>query len=199
MEDKRLLMLFVRNPELGKVKTRLAASIGPEKALEVYFKLLRHTRKVTQDLASDKVVHYADRIAPEDMWPNSVYRKQLQQEGGLGAKMEAAFASAFAEGYSAVMIIGSDCPQLTQSLLEQAFDKLQKHDVVIGPAVDGGYYLLGMKKLHQAFFRNKRWSTAQVFADTMEDVAQLQLTCFLLPRLTDVDHEEDLGALEVVL
>lgn len=199
MQNKRLLLLFVRNPELGKVKTRLAASIGPEKALEVYLKLLQHTKNITQDLDADKVVYYAERMAQEDLWTNDIYRKGLQLEGELGEKMEAAFVVAFAQGYTGVIIIGSDCPQLTQDLLEQAFEKLQTHDVVLGPAVDGGYYLLGMKKLQQAFFQNKRWSTEHVFADTMQDVARLQLSCFLLPRLTDIDHVEDLGALGVIL
>ncbi|MBF9254187.1 TIGR04282 family arsenosugar biosynthesis glycosyltransferase [Pontibacter sp. 172403-2] len=193
MTDRRLLLLFVRNPELGKVKTRLATTIGPEKALEVYLHLLQHTRHVTQCLPVDKRVYYTDRVAENDLWPEAEYQKRLQAEGDLGHKMEAAFAAAFAEGYTSVVIIGSDCLQLTQEIVQQAFDKLQARDVVMGPAEDGGYYLLGMKKLYPAFFRNKQWSTAEVFPATLQDIEHLHLTCALLPCLSDVDYVEDLG------
>jgi len=193
MTNKKLLLLFVRNPELGKVKTRLAAAVGPEKALEIYLHLLHHTRNVTQHLPVDKLVYYADRIAQNDLWPEPQYQKRVQPEGDLGEKMEAAFAAAFADGYTSVVIIGSDCLQLTQEVVQQAFEKLQAHDVVVGPAEDGGYYLLGMKKLHPMLFRNKNWSTADVFPDTLHDILHLHLSYTLLPHLSDVDYVEDLG------
>lgn len=193
MTNKKLLLLFVRNPELGKVKTRLAAAIGPEKALEIYLHLLQHTRDVTQHLPMDKRVYYAGRVPQNDLWPEAQYQKRVQPEGDLGQKMEAAFAAAFADGYTSVVIIGSDCLQLTQEVVQQAFEKLQAHDVVVGPAKDGGYYLLGMKTLHPAIFRNKRWSTAHVFPDTLQDILHLHLSYALLPRLSDVDYVEDLG------
>lgn len=192
MTEKNLLMLFVRNPELGKVKTRLAASVGPETALDVYLHLLRHTRDITQGLPMDKVVYYAERITEEDLWPREHYRKELQPEGDLGEKMKAAFEAAFDEGYAAVVIIGSDCPQLTPAIINQAFEALKTHEVVIGPALDGGYYLLGMKHLHAPLFQNKRWSTAHVFPDTIFDVERLHLRHALLPYLSDIDEVEDL-------
>ena len=194
MSDRELLLLFVRNPELGKVKTRLAAAIGPEKALDIYIRLLRHTRQITQNLPVQKLVYYADWVAENDIWPKEQYEKRLQPPGDLGEKMEAAFAAAFAEGYTSVVIIGSDCLQLTPAILQQAYMELVRHDVVIGPALDGGYYLLGMKQLHRALFRNKRWSTEHVFPDTLQDIRTLQLSYALLPRLSDVDHVEDLDA-----
>jgi len=186
------LLLFVRNPELGKVKTRLAASVGPEQALEVYLHLLQHTRQITEHLPQHKVVYYAERVAQHDLWPETVYEKRLQPAGDLGQKMEAAFAAAFAEGCTAVVIIGSDCHQLTGQILAQAFDALKTHEVVIGPALDGGYYLLGMRSLHPGFFHNKRWSTEHVFPDTLRDIEQLHLSYSLLPSLSDVDHAADL-------
>ncbi|RDV16207.1 glycosyltransferase [Pontibacter diazotrophicus] len=192
MNDKKLLMLFVRNPELGKVKTRLAASVGPEKALEVYLQLLQHTRKVTSEIPVEKLVYYSDTVDTNDLWPNEEYQKRVQPPGDLGEKMEAAFAAAFEEGHTAVVIIGSDCLQLTPEIVLQAYHKLEQHDVVIGPALDGGYYLLGMKRLHPGLFRNKRWSTEHVFPDTLQDVERLQLSHALLPRLSDVDYVEDL-------
>ena len=106
--------------------------------------------------------------------------------------MLAAFEAAFAAGYQSVVIIGSDCEQLTQEVVEQAFQQLQTHQVVIGPALDGGYYLLGMNGLYPQLFRHKPWSTPQVFRETMLDVQELGLTYSLLPTLSDVDYLEDL-------
>ena len=194
MTDEKLLLLFVRNPELGKVKTRLAAAVGPKKALDIYIRLLRHTRQITERLPVQKRVYYAGWVAENDIWPNAQYEKRLQPPGDLGEKMEAAFATAFAEGYTSVVIIGSDCLQLTPDILRQAYHELSRHDVVIGPALDGGYYLLGMKKLYSPLFRNKRWSTEHVFPDTLQDIQTLRLSYSLLPRLSDVDYVEDLDA-----
>lgn len=193
MNEKKLLMLFVRNPELGKVKTRLAASVGPEEALAIYMHLLQHTKQVTQDLAVDKLVYYSNEVKQQDMWPNEKYRKQVQPSGDLGDKMEAAFAHAFENGYASVVIIGSDCHQLTQEIIERAFKALETHEVVIGPALDGGYYLLGMNKLYTELFRNKRWSTEHVFPATIHDIEKLHLSHVVLPELSDVDYIEDLG------
>ncbi|WP_299759360.1 TIGR04282 family arsenosugar biosynthesis glycosyltransferase [uncultured Pontibacter sp.] len=189
---KSKLLLFVRNPELGKVKTRLAASVGPEVALEVYIHLLQHTKQVTQDLPVDKVVYYTGGINNNDMWPNTKYEKREQMSGDLGQRMQSAFAEAFLEGYTSVVIIGSDCLQLTPEIISKAYQELETHDVVIGPALDGGYYLLGMNCLYPQLFQNKQWSTEHVFPDTIQDLQQLHLSCCLLPRLSDVDHAEDL-------
>jgi uncharacterized protein len=193
MTSKRLLMLFVRNPELGKVKTRLAASVGPETALDIYLHLLRHTRDITQELPMDKVVYYSERIEENDLWPDQLYQKKLQPAAGdLGDKMKAAFEAAFADGYTSVVIIGSDCQQLTADIINEAFEGLENHEVVIGPALDGGYYLLGMQHLHPELFENKRWSTEHVFPDTLYDIERLHLSHTLLPYLSDVDKLEDL-------
>jgi rSAM/selenodomain-associated transferase 1 len=194
MSSKNLLMLFVRNPELGKVKTRLAASVGPEVALDIYLHLLQHTRSVTQQLLVDKVVYYSERVEEQDMWPNEHYQKKVQPAGDLGEKMAAAFEAAFAEGYTSVVIIGSDCQQLTPEIISRAFEELKTREVVIGPALDGGYYLLGMKHPHPELFQNKRWSTEHVFPDTLHDIERQHLSHTLLPALSDVDYLEDLEA-----
>lgn len=190
----KLLMLFVRKPELGKVKTRLAKDLGEEKALEIYIKLLEHTRRISGSLEADKRVYYAGEIAEQDIWDVAVYQKEVQPNGDLGQKMEYAFSTAFEEGYKAVVIIGSDCYELNQTIIEQAYALLGEHDVVLGPAVDGGYYLLGMKQIHNSFFRNKRWSTEHVFADTLADIRQSNLSYALLPTLSDVDHAKDVDS-----
>lgn len=193
MASKKLLLLFVRNPELGKVKTRLAATVGNEKALEIYLKLLQHTRQVTESLPVHKLVYYTDEVTKNDLWPDDTYEKRVQPTGDLGQKMQAAFAAGFADGYTSVVIIGSDCLQLTQEIVAEAYRQLEQQEVVIGPALDGGYYLLGMNCLHPQLFQNKRWSTAHVFPGTVQDLEQLQLSYALLPMLSDVDHAEDLS------
>ncbi|MDX5437648.1 MAG: TIGR04282 family arsenosugar biosynthesis glycosyltransferase, partial [Pontibacter sp.] len=118
--------------------------------------------------------------------------KRVQPTGDLGKKMQKAFAAAFLEGYISVVIIGSDCLQLTPDIINRAYKELETHDVVIGPALDGGYYLLGMNCLYPQLFQNKRWSTEHVFPDTIHDLQRLHLSYTLLPHLSDIDHAEDL-------
>ena len=189
--NKKALIIFVRNPVLGKVKTRLAATVGDEKALEIYQSLLQHTHDITAGLNCDKYVYYADEVANNDMWGNAHFKKAKQAEGNLGYKMMRAFADMFQKGYQSVCIIGSDCLSLTATAIKEAFDKLEQADVVIGPSEDGGYYLLGMKKVIAPIFTNKQWSTDSVFPETMTAIKLLSLTHSLLPVLSDIDTEED--------
>lgn len=188
------LLVFARYPELGRVKTRLARTIGDPAALAVYEELLAHTHAVTAALPAHKTVWLAEEkagAAPE-FWPG--YAQRIQTGPDLGARMEAAFAHSFAQGATAAVIIGTDCPDLSTEHLTQAFAALLTHDVVVGPAADGGYYLLGMKVLQPAFFRNKTWSTDSVLAEMLADARQLQLRVFQLPELRDIDTEPDLRA-----
>jgi hypothetical protein len=181
---------MTKNPTLGKVKTRLAKTIGDERALEIYIKLLEHTKSITKDLSSDKKVFYTDFIPEDDFW-NS-YQKYLQIEGDLGKKMENAFLQAFEEGYKKVLIIGGDCADLTEMMIKRAFDALDKAPIVIGPAQDGGYYLLAMTQMIDEIFENKAWSTDQVLSETLKDLEKLKISRVLLPILNDVDEWEDL-------
>lgn len=189
---KSLLIIFYRNPELGKVKTRLAATLGDDKALAVYLKLVHHTQTITEHLDADKMVCYSHYVDTEDSWPNELYQKQIQKGNTLGEKLEQAVKQAFDTGYQSVCVIGSDCFELTEKILEESFERLGNNDAVIGPAKDGGYYLLGMNKFYSEFFKDKKWSTSSVGRDTISDFNQLKLTHFLLPTLNDVDREEDL-------
>jgi len=190
------LLIFARHPELGRVKTRLAAGIGAEAALAVYRELLAHTRSATQNLEARKTVWLAE--APQsstdepEPWPG--YEQRLQFPGDLGTKMQTAFSHAFAQGATAVLIIGTDCPGLTEALLRDAYAALATHDIVLGPAEDGGYYLLGMKELYEDLFLNKSWSTDSVRAHTLADADRLGLTVWQLPVLRDVDDAADLAA-----
>ncbi|PSR52596.1 glycosyltransferase [Adhaeribacter arboris] len=189
--NKKLLLIFVKNSVQGKVKSRLAASIGEEKALQVYQLLLKRTYEITLTLPVTKAVYYSDYIQ-EDNWSPPFYENYVQSGQDLGERMRHAFERAFTAGYEQVCIIGSDCYELTEEIIEQAFEKLERNDVVIGPAQDGGYYLLGMKTLHESFFTGKKWSTDSVLPDTLNNIKAAGQTVALLPELTDVDEEKDL-------
>ncbi len=185
------LIIFVRKPELGKVKTRLAAALGDEKALDIYMQLLQHTFNIAKATAADKFVFYADEIAKDDLWNAPLFYKRLQASGDLGHKMKTAFNESFALGYQKLVIIGSDCLELNTSIIEDAFISLDDTDAVIGPANDGGYYLLGMKKMQEALFDNKQWSTETVFDDTIADFKNFGVSFSSMPMLIDVDTAED--------
>lgn len=193
--SKDLLIIFVKNPILGKVKTRLAATIGPEKALAIYHLLLHRTQAITHKLTCDKALYYADFIPAADNWDQVIYTKYLQSHGDLGERMEKAFQNGFAQHYNRICIIGSDCYELTSEIIQQAFRKLEENEVILGPSEDGGYYLLGLTN-HQPFlFRNKLWSTETVLLETLRDVKAKGLSVALLPTLTDVDEEKDLSTM----
>jgi hypothetical protein len=188
---KNAVIIFVRNPELGKVKTRLAATVGDEEALNIYCLLLNHTMQQAGKVAADKFVFYHQQIKADDIWNKDGFYKKLQTGESLGDKMKAAFDEIFNLGYNKIMIIGSDCLQLNSTIINAGFGLLDEHDTVIGPATDGGYYLLGMKKNYGFLFDNKAWSTENVFDDSMKDMQHHQLSTGLLPVLTDVDTEAD--------
>ncbi len=188
---KSAIIIFVRKPELGKVKTRLAASLGNEKALEIYQELLLHTCQICEQVEVDKFVYYHEKIEQNDLWDADGFNKKLQTNAELGEKMKLAFKEIFDTGYKKVVIIGSDCLQLTDGHIMEALSLLDKNDTVIGPAKDGGYYLLGMKMLHPYLFENKTWSTSTVFNETKADAERYQLNMAVLPVLTDVDTEAD--------
>ncbi|MCB9236035.1 MAG: TIGR04282 family arsenosugar biosynthesis glycosyltransferase [Bacteroidia bacterium] len=195
---ERLLMIFVKNPELGKVKTRLARTLGEEKALQVYRFLLDHTREVAREVGVDRAVFYSSFADENDSWGEEFFQKYVQEGDDLGERMENAFAKAFAMGYKSVVIIGSDCLELSSQHLNDAFAALIDHDTVVGPARDGGYYLLGMNKIHPEFFLDKQWSTDSVLPNTLRNILELKLSHVLLAELSDVDFEEDLALSEVL-
>ena len=189
--NNKALIIFVRKPELGKVKTRLAATLGNEKALAVYVELIEHTRAISRPANADKFIFYADSIEENDIWDEPGFAKMLQANDDLGGKMKAAFAVLFKQGYEHVVIIGSDCFELSTQIIDEAFKMLKQKEVVIGPAADGGYYLLGMKTLLPFIFENKHWSTEHVFQQTISDLQKENISFAELITLTDVDTEED--------
>ena len=187
---KNLLLVFTRNPELGKVKTRLAKTVGNATALKIYIFLLERTRDIAVKVAADKAVYYSVKIRENDIWDASIFQKHQQVGEDLGIRMLHAFKNGFKAGYEKVMIIGSDLYDLTAETIENAFSVLEKNEVVIGPAEDGGYYLLGMNSLEEKIFKNKDWGTETVRKDTLEDLKDKKV--FLLGELNDVDVFEDI-------
>ena len=190
VSSKNLLLIFTRNPELGKCKTRLAATIGDESALEIYKFLLAHTVKITSNLNLAKQVYYSVRVRENDIWDSLLYAKKKQTGSDLGERMANAFQAGFADGFEKICIIGSDLFDLSQEDIEQAFAKLDTHDVVIGPALDGGYYLLGMRKLKPSIFAHKEWGTQTVLKDTLQDLCNENTA--LLEVKNDVDYFSDI-------
>jgi len=188
--SKNLLLIFTRNPALGKVKTRLAKTIGNEKALTIYEFLLDHTKKVTENLNCDKAVYYSVKVREHDLWNPAVYQKKQQSGDDLGIRMQNAFQNSFDAGYQKVMIVGSDLVDLSEEIIEKGFLQLDTNDVVIGPAEDGGYYLLGMKYLHSKIFEHKDWGTSTVRRDTLFNLQDKKV--HLLEELNDVDVFEDI-------
>ena len=184
------LIIFIKNPEKGKVKTRLAKTVGDDKALAIYKALLAHTRQIALSVAGTRYLFYSHSIPPQDEWSSNDFQKLLQAEGDLGDKMTTAFETVFQQ-HQPVIIIGSDCASLTSVIIKKAFQQLEKHDFVIGPAMDGGYYLLGMKQFQYKVFENISWSTETVFQHTIDHITTLNRSYFLLPTLSDIDYEED--------
>lgn len=188
--SENLLLIFTRNPELGKCKTRLAATIGDEAALAVYKFLLRHTVSITEGLDVAKQVHYSEEIWEHDVWDTNTYSKKLQEGIDLGARMANAFKDGFKSGAKRIIIIGSDMYDLSQKDLENAFQLLENQDYVIGPAEDGGYYLLGMKALNENLFLDKVWGTGNVLKDTLKNLEGENMG--LMAVRNDVDYYEDI-------
>ncbi len=188
---KNLLLIFIRNPELGKVKTRLAQTLGAVEALKIYQILLEKTRLLALSATTERLLFYSDFIPEHDEWPDELFQKKRQLEGDLGARMEAAFQLAFDQGGSKVLIIGSDCPTLSPAILTAAIEALDHSDFVVGPTADGGYYLLGMKEMTSKVFHDISWSTATVCAQTLEKIAALRKSHTLLPMLSDIDDQSD--------
>ena len=183
------LVIFVKNPIPGTVKTRIAKTVGAEKAAQVYRHLVQYTQQITRYSPWEKVVYYADFVNPNDGW--SGYQKAQQAPGDLGQRMEQAFRDQFAAKAERVLLIGSDCLAITEAHLTQAFAALDTADVVIGPATDGGYYLIGMKQLHSGLFANMPWSQPELLAETNRVLFATNLTVKLLEELPDIDEWSD--------
>ncbi|MBC6998976.1 TIGR04282 family arsenosugar biosynthesis glycosyltransferase [Cytophaga sp. FL35] len=190
MNTNNLLLIFTRNPELGKCKTRLAATIGDQAALNIYNFLLEHTHNITHKLACYKQVWYSEDIWENDIWDATFFEKKLQKGETLGDRMALAFKKGFAAGFHRIVVIGSDMFHLAAKDIDDAFNHLLDNDYVIGPAEDGGYYLLGMNTYNEDIFKNKQWGTDTVLQSTLKDITND--SCVLLEERNDIDLYDDI-------
>jgi len=190
------ILVFVRAPEAGRVKTRLAAEIGAEAALRVYRRLAEHAVAEARALGAGAAVriHYTPAEGGDAVraWLGAGADYLSQADGDLGARMRAAFADAFAAGHPRVVIIGSDLPGLSAAMLRRALRLLDSHPAVLGPAADGGYYLLGLREMIPGLFDGIAWSTEGVLDATLARLAAAGCTPALLEPLRDVDVAADL-------
>lgn len=189
--SQRALLIFTRNPEPGKCKTRLAASIGSQAALNIYRFLIQHTASIAGKVEGvDKFVYFSEQPGEGSFWAPEHFRHRLQKGEDLGERMLQAFQEVFSQGYTQAVLIGSDLYDLSSEDLRQAFVQLSRHEVVLGPAADGGYYLIGLKKAMPVLFREKQWGMPTVLKDTLQNLEEVD-TC-LLPVRNDVDRYEDI-------
>jgi len=192
--SKTLLIVFVKNIKLGKVKTRLAKTIGDEGAFQVYKHLVEITENVTNQIDSDKRIYFSD-VVIDTKWQKTP--KFIQKGAGLGEKMQNSFEKGFNDGFEKIILIGSDLPDLSAEIIEQGFDALENNDVVFGPAEDGGYYLVGMKNPQFSVFQNKKWSTKGLLENTLSELNEQNIKTGLLQTLNDIDTLEDLKSSKI--
>jgi uncharacterized protein len=187
------LIIFTRYPEPGKTKTRLIPALGEDGAAQLHRRMAEYTVEQARSLSCVIEIWYVGgtkELMQDWLGTDLCYREQ--PAGDLGDRMCGAFRSAFERGYQSVMIIGTDCPGITTAILAQGFAELQNQVIAIGPAIDGGYYLIGLQRLVPELFQGITWSTSTVFSETVAIIDKLQLPTYLLPSLSDIDLPNDL-------
>ncbi len=187
--SKLLLIVFVKNFTSGKVKTRLAKNIGDSSALTVYKELVKITELATSELSITRHIYFSDKINSQ-LWPND--EKFIQQGDNIGERMSNAFSDSFIKGYNQVILIGSDLPDMNKNLITSGFKSLNTNQYVFGPALDGGYYLIGMNQMDQMIFQDKPWSHPSLLKTTCNQLDDNNLSFQLLEKLNDIDNFEDL-------
>lgn len=186
------LLVFLKAPRRSTVKTRLAAELGADDALAAYLELASVTLSNLAALAPVEL-----RFTPDDAgseiapWLQAGWSSAPQGNGDLGARLARSFGDAFRAGHERVVVIGSDCPYLTGDDIRTAWEGLAENDVVIGPATDGGYWLLGLRSAQPDLFEGIDWSTASVLSQTLQRAEAAQLSVTLLRELSDVDTATD--------
>jgi len=194
---RECLIIFTRYPEPGKTKTRLIPLLGAEGAARLQRQMTEQTLAQVKELKAFRPlsveVHFAggnQQLMQDWLGSDIIYRQQ--SDGDLGRRMALAFKDSFSAGMTSVVIIGTDCPDLNAQLMVKAFHALEQNDLVLGPALDGGYYLIGLRRLIPELFRGISWSTAEVLEQTISIAQRLDLAIAFLPLLNDIDRPEDL-------
>lgn len=191
------LIIFSRYPEAGKTKTRMIPALGAVGAAELQRQMTEHTLNTAKKLFSCRDINIEVHFTGGNKqsmseWLGNDFKYIPQVVGDLGHKMRSAFDRAFSLGNKRVVTIGIDCPDITQGILDNAFNFLQKQDLILGSAEDGGYYLIGLNRTIPQLFQNINWGTEQVLKQTKDIAQQLNLKVHCLPCLSDVDRPEDL-------
>jgi rSAM/selenodomain-associated transferase 1 len=190
LRDK--LIVFVKAPRSGAVKTRLAAAIGHEAACSAYRSLVETLLGRIGGLRSVELRYAPDDAANEIAgWLRPGWETRPQGAGDLGERLQRAFAEGFSEGSCRIVTIGSDCPDMTSADVQDAWTALAEKDVVLGPATDGGYWLIGLRQPQPSLFEDMAWSTESVAQQTIERAQRLGLSTKVLRQLADVDSEAD--------
>jgi rSAM/selenodomain-associated transferase 1 len=195
--SKQHLIIFTRYPEPGKTKTRLIPALGTVGAANLQRQMTEYTLSQVQKLQASTAISLEVRFAGGNLqlmqdWLGFDLVYQLQGEGDLGSRMMRSLSYAFQNNAQQVVIIGTDCPGVNPEILATAFEQLHLFDLVLGPAVDGGYYLIGLRQPFPQLLTNIDWGTSQVLSQTLEIAQQLNLSVAYLPTLADVDRPEDL-------
>lgn len=188
--NKNALIIFAKNPVLGKVKTRLARETGNEKAFEIYKLLLENAYRQTKETDCVKYLFLSDHLDKNIF--ESDFTQYIQSGKDLGERMLNAFKNIFEKDFEKAIIIGTDCPELDSEIIHEAFNKLNEYEIVIGPAKDGGYYLIGLKEPDKFLFENIKWSTGEVLNETIKKIKSAGKNFFLLKELNDIDESKDL-------
>ncbi len=198
MHSDQVVILFIKAPLPGGVKSRLAAVLGPDVAADLYRRLILDSVDTLAATGYSVRIHYSPPEAAGLVAELLGRERQLLAQSGadLGNKMENAFYDAFSAGYERAILVGSDIPELTGTIINEAFDALEGHDAVLGPAADGGYYLIGFRRetMRSDAFHGVVWSTSAVFGETMKIMRAKALQVHVLPQLNDLDSAADLEA-----
>lgn len=195
--SRNLLIIFVKAPRPGEVKTRIAESIGAQAACDAYLALVEVLIGNLRTLSNVQVRYTPDDALLEiPQWIQPTWTTAPQGAGDLGRRLSSAFDDAFSSGAERVVIIGSDCPDIAQTDIESAWAALENHDVVLGPAEDGGYWLIGLRAPQPALFNEIAWSSDTVFQTTVARAATNDLSVHVLRKLSDIDTIEDLRRLQ---
>ncbi|MEA5511470.1 TIGR04282 family arsenosugar biosynthesis glycosyltransferase [Crocosphaera sp. UHCC 0190] len=195
LSSNHCLIIFTRYPEPGKTKTRLIPVLGAEGAANLQKQLTEHTVKQAKKLLNNLAIsiYYTGKNKElMQAWLGDNLSYYSQARGDLGNRMNMAFIESFKLGFSKAVIIGIDCPDLNINILKNAFNYLENHDLVLGEAADGGYYLIGLKRVIPELFREILWGTSEVLSMTTNIADGLNLSYYLLPVLSDIDRPEDL-------
>lgn len=195
------LILFTRYPEPGKTKTRLIPLLGPHGAANLQKQMTEHVIARTGGFVSDRRIDMEVRYEGGNQglmaeWLGGHISYRSQGRGDIGTRMAQAFSQAFRQGKKQVVIVGSDCPGINEATVRSAFDLLAQFDLVLGPANDGGYYLIGLRQEESKLFEDIRWGTVEVGARTLEIAIQLGLRWVKVEPLDDVDRAEDIEVWE---